>query len=350
MQNSRFCLFSSLSIAILLCTLNIKAQNPAQIRVMFYNVENLFDTYDDSLKRDEAFTPYGSNRWSKWRYQDKLQKIAKNIIAIGEWENVDIVGLAEIENRYVLEQLLSETPLVNIGYEILHQESKDLRGIDVALLYLKDKLELLEWEALEVIFEAENSRPTRDILYAKFLVLPKDTLHVFVNHWPSRYGGQVATEPKRAAAAKCIRNKMTEIQKRDALANILITGDLNDEPEDISIKEVLQAKKYAEEADSMGLINLCANLGWNIGTHKYQGRWGVLDHIIVSKALLDGYGNLQVKSRLAQVFSANWLLEDDLSQQGKMPFRTYLGPRYHGGFSDHLPIFIDISIKSKLKD
>ncbi|MEX2588880.1 MAG: endonuclease/exonuclease/phosphatase family protein, partial [Chitinophagales bacterium] len=239
------------------------------------------------------------------------------------------------------EELLNKTPLINSGYEIVHEESPDNRGIDVGLIYLKDKLKLLEWEALEVKFPEENAWPTRDVLYAKFLVFEKDTLHTFVNHWPSRYGGQVATEPKRMLAAQVIVNKMDEIEKRDANANIFITGDLNDEPEDISVKEVLNAHKKPEDGH---LINLTANLGWNIGTHKYQGQWSVLDHIIISKALWYGKRNLKVKNQRAHVFSQDWLLEEDPTHQGVKPNRTYLGPRYNGGYSDHLPVYVDIKL------
>lgn len=326
----------------LLSYTSVQAQESDQLRLMFYNVENLFDIYDDSLKRDESFTPEGDNHWNWWRFNDKLQKISKNIIAIGEWNNVDIIGLAEIENRYVLEELLSKTPLINAGYEIVHQESPDNRGIDVALLYLKDKLKLLEWEAIEVKFDGEDPRPTRDILYAKFQAFKKDTLHVFINHWPSRYGGQVATEPKRIRAAETVLAKVEQIQHKDPKANIVITGDFNDDPEDVSIKETLEAHKNADDADSLGLINLTANLGWNLGTHKYQGQWGVLDHMIISKSLWGRYENLQVKDQKVTIFSADWLFEEDKTYQGKRPYRTYLGPRYHGGFSDHLPVFIDI--------
>lgn len=311
------------------------------LRVMFYNVENLFDTYNDSLKRDDDFTPEGNNHWNWWRYNNKLQKVSKIIIAVGEWNPVDIIGFAEIENRYVLEELLTKTALINSEYEIIHQESPDSRGIDVGMIYLKDKLKLLSWEAIEVSFNEEGNRPTRDILYAKFLAFGSDTLHTFVNHWPSRYGGQVASEPKRMRAAQILSEKLKLIEKTDPNAAVVIVGDLNDEPENRSVHETLNASKSPDEGD---LINLTANMGWNIGTHKYQGKWGVLDHIIISKGLWFGYKTLKVKGQTAHIFSPDWLMEPDVSYQGMRPKRTYLGPRYVGGYSDHLPVYVDIEL------
>ena len=178
-----------------------------RIRLVFYNVENLFDYFDDPDTRDEEFLPEGKRHWTKRRYEDKLQKIAKTIIATGGWEPPALVGLCEIENRYVLEGLTSFTPLKPIGYEIVHQDSPDKRGIDVALFYRPEKFQLIDYTYHPVNFPFEPESRTRDILHAVGILPGQDTLHLFVNHWPSKYGGALETIPKRHGCSKAFKNK-----------------------------------------------------------------------------------------------------------------------------------------------
>ena len=314
------------------------------MRIMFYNVENLFDTYDDSLKVDEEFTTEGVRHWSKGRYYKKLNNISKVMTAIGQWELPEIVGLCEIENRFVLEGLIKQTALKKYPYRIIHKESPDRRGIDVGLLYRKDKFTPIEYEAVKITFPFDANRPTRDILYVKGYNHSNDTLHIFVNHWPSRWGGQIETDRKRVYVASILRHKVDSLFKEDINPNIIIMGDLNDYPDNKSVKEALNAKNKFDIIINEELYNLAYYLQEEKGkgTHKYQGEWGVLDQIIVSGSLLNQKNNIHMTVNDAHVFDAPFLLEPDEHFVGSKTFRTYVGFKFHDGFSDHLPVYLDL--------
>lgn len=317
------------------------------IRFAFYNVENYFDVENDSLKRDDDFTPEGMKAWTYRRYREKQENIYRTLMAMGGWDGPPaIVGLCEVENRFVLEDLLRKTPLKKYNYDILHKESPDRRGIDVGLFYRKDKFEVLVHESLLVRFPFDTSGRTRDILYAKGVVLGQDTIHLFINHWPSRWGGQAKSEPRRMYAASVVRAKVDSIQRSVPDAAIVIIGDFNDEYEDKSILEVLRAKPHREELQSGDLYNYTHQIMQTsqFGSHKYQGHWGTLDHIIVSQALLkqERRGGIMADPEGGRIFAARFLLEEDRRNTGLQPFRTYIGAKYAGGFSDHLPVFLDL--------
>jgi predicted extracellular nuclease len=311
---------------------------------MFYNVENLFDTENDSLKNDEEFLPNGPKFWTKTKYYTKLNQIATTIVSLGGWSPPEIVGLCEVENRKVLDDLCKKTGLKNLNYRIIHKESPDKRGVDVALLYQKNSFKPLTYKAVKVVFPFSPESATRDILYVKGISKNKDTLHVFVNHWPSRWGGQLESENRRMHAAKTLRNEVDSIFKINPNAKIVITGDFNDYPENKSIKEILNAKINYENPRSNELYNLSSFLEQTkkIGSHKHEGNWGVLDQIIVSGALLNAQSGLKSAKENAHIFSADFLLIDDETYTGKKNFRTYLGYKYLGGYSDHLPVFLDL--------
>jgi len=208
--------------------INTKATNNEQnryMRVMFYNVENLFDIYDDSLKQDQEYLPEGDRHWNETKYYNKLQNIAKVIIGVGEWNSPDIIGLAEIENRNTLNDLLNKTPLSELGYQIIHQESPDRRGIDVALLYRENQLTKINQHFIEIKFPFNNSKSkTRDLLLAEFKTTNNDTLDVFINHWPSRYGGQFKSEPNRLYLASVVRNNTDSLMHVSKQRKIIIMG------------------------------------------------------------------------------------------------------------------------------
>ena len=311
------------------------------LRIMFYNVENLFDPFDDSLKRDEEFTSEGARHWSWNKFQTKLSHIYKTILSAGNPLPPAIIGLCEIENRFVLNQLVYKTPFSKLDYRIVHEESPDRRGIDVALLFDPKKVDLLNHEAIPVHFPFAPESKTRDVLYAKLLVFNEDTIHVFVNHWPSRWGGQMATDPKRKRVADIVKHKTDSILEIRPTANIIIMGDFNDEPHDESLYANLQARNLHDQSK---LINLMLPLSSSKsgGSHKYQGQWGVLDQIIISNFLISPMNQIIVKDSTANIFNASFLLEDDIKFMGKKPFRTFIGFKYHGGYSDHLPVFIDL--------
>ena len=317
------------------------------LRVAFYNVENLFDTEDDPITNDDEFTPTGAKGWNYKRYQQKLTNIYKVLRALGGWDMPEIIGFCEIENRRVLNDLLRKTPFTKLNYGIVHQDSPDKRGIDVGLIYDKTKVEVLEEAFLPVVFPFAPESTTREILYAKVLVLKRDTLHVFVNHWPSRWGGQAQSEPRRMIAAQVIRTKVDSLLSQNPETNLLIMGDLNDEPHDRSVVEGLRAKGEKNKLQDGELFNYMVELGknWRFGSHKYQSHWGIIDQIIVSQSLLDANkpeGKLRADASGAHIFTARFILEEDRQYLGLKPFRTYAGPRFIDGFSDHLPVYLDL--------
>lgn len=313
-----------------------------QLRFVFYNVENLFDTADDPNKQDEAFTPAGQNHWTPKRYQNKLHRISKSILATGGFDAPDMIGLCEIENRTVLEDLTKTTALSTYDYGIIHQESDDNRGIDVAFLYRRDRVKILDYHYLKIKFKDSTERPTRDILMLHILLPNQDTLHAFINHWPSRYGGHLATEHKRMAAALTVRAKIDSLLYKNPQAKIVICGDFNDHPQDDSIVKGLKALPDKGE-ESGDLYNLMWSKRLTEGTHKFAGEWGVLDMFIVSTGL---YRNEKSTTQVlsCKIFKEDFLLVKEDVQLGHRPFRTYQGPKYLGGFADHLPIILDLKL------
>jgi len=308
---------------------------------MFYNVENLFDTIDNPSTNDEEFLPKGNRHWNNYKFYQKIKHISQVIVAAGEGDYPAIIGLCEIENHEVLESLLFHTPLNKLDYQIIHKESPDNRGIDVAFLYRKSKFKPLLYEAIPVNNPKDVDFKTRDILYVKG-VITTDTIHFFVNHWPSKYGGVGATKPLRALAASTLRMRTDSLLNLNKRSNIVIMGDFNDTPSDVSIKEVLKAKSPGETIQTNSLYNLAIPLSLKgKGTNKYRGKWSLIDQIIVSGNLLTGK-RLKTSAESFQIFSPDFLLEKDETNLGKKPNRTYDGFKYHGGFSDHLPVFVDL--------
>ncbi|MFO8087990.1 MAG: endonuclease [Bacteroidales bacterium] len=315
------------------------------LRLMFYNVENLFDTQDDTLKRDEEFLPDGARNWNSYRYWEKINHLASVIVSIGGWEPPAVVGLCEVENLNALKALFYGSGLKKYQYEIVHYESPDVRGIDNALAYQKKKLTLLHSEAIPVFLGNKYKRPTRDILYVKMKTLTNDTLHIFVNHWSSRWGGEEATRPKRIQAAQALRSVIDSLEAIPHEQNIVIMGDFNDTPENESIYKTLMAR---DSAANTYLVNLMRPwLSANKGTHFYKeatgAQWSILDQIIVSRPLLNP-GGLKTSSR-AHIFDADFLMTED--DGVRKPHRSFLGFKYIGGYSDHLPIYIDVFHLSK---
>lgn len=320
-----------------------KIEQKRLVRIMFYNVENLFDTVDDTLKMDEEFLPEGIRNWSKFRYYQKQNQLSKVITAVGGWSPPDLIGLCEIENHGVLTYLTRQSPLYIFGYQIIHQESPDARGIDVALLYQPKNFRLINTEFIAVDYPV-NQRKTRDILYARGILPNNDTLHLFVNHWPSRYGGQLESEKNRIFVAKLLKQKTDSILNKHPQALITLIGDFNDEPNNTSLLKTLNALPAFDSSVHKQLINLSYELRYskNEGSHKYQGQWALLDQVIVSSGLLNKSQNTYTTPEKLTIMRAPFLLEPDEAFLGDKPFRTYVGFKYKGGFSDHLPVFIDL--------
>ena len=304
-------------VIMLLCAADLRAQ------VVFWNVENYFDTRDEAGRIDEDFTPSGSYHWNRKRYLAKRNFIAKALIATSDSLGAmpAVICLAEVENRRVLQDLSENTPLARTGYRIVHRDSPDARGIDVAVLYDPSRIIL---ESAE--FLTAEGFSTREILWCR--LLPADdstanTLHLFVNHWPSKRGGAASSDSRRIAVSSLLRGQLDSLQAAEPDSRILLVGDFNDTPD----SEVLTAL-----CDSCHLVNLSLPL-WKQGkgTIRYNGKWELIDQALASRTLAgDGvrFG----------IFSPDFLREYDKSYLGYKPRRTFVGPRYNGGVSDHFPI------------
>lgn len=308
--------------------------------VVFYNVENLFDIEDDSLTRDEEFLPDGEKHWNYDRFHRKIVRIYQTLVAVGAGEMPAVVGLCEIENRKVLECLIYDTPLEKLNYRIIHRESQDARGVDVALLYRPDifRPDTVEWLKVPLGF----NETTREILHVEGRLWEEFTIHFYVNHWPSRYGGAGNSNRKRIAAASTLAASVKLLLEDNLNSNIVIMGDFNDEPSDESLQSINKILTNNKKDDSMALVNLSVknSLAVTEGTIKHQGTWCVFDQVIVSRSLVNGTEKLIIGDNHATVFKAGFLLEKDETYSGHKPFRTYAGPAYHNGFSDHLPVSI----------
>ena len=299
---------------ILMCVMQSAVLAQDSLTIVSYNVENLFDCEHDTLKNDSSFLPHGLHHWNYHHYQTKLNRIAQVLVNISGWESAAFVGLCEVENKRCLRDLCYR--LRRFHYQYVHYESDDERGIDVALLYDSTKVKILNSKTLCVPLENDV---TRDILYVKALIEGKDTLHAMVCHLPSQLGGSATTSKKRQIAKQVIQNEINTILHVQPKANVVVMGDMNSEAID----------------DLQGMNNLMIDLEKEgIGTHKYQGMWSCLDQFYVSSALKN--------TTRASVFSPEWLLEEDTKYLDYQPKRTYVGYRYHDGYSDHLPVVLKI--------
>lgn len=307
-------------------------------RVLFYNVENGFDTTDNPMTQDEEYLPQSGRHWTNKRYTEKIQHLAKVLTASGEWETPAIIGLSEIENDSVIYRLLNHTPLKAQSYRYCMTHGSDPRGINVALLYQRDQFCYLGHNAIQIPFRDTGKR-SRDLLHVWGKVSSGDTLDVFVCHFPSRYGGEKASEPYRLDAARCLRHLCDSLFNRRKHPCLLIMGDFNDSPRNKSMR-ILSGKKNK-------LTDLFKDPSrlTQPGSHKYQGKWLQLDQLWVNSALLQPEASFHYKESSANLFDPPFLFTEDKTYRGKRPFRTYYGYTYEGGFSDHLPIRADFTVR-----
>jgi endonuclease/exonuclease/phosphatase family metal-dependent hydrolase len=306
-------------------------QHRSDIRLMFYNLENMFDTEDNPDTKDDEFLPLGVKKWDSYRYWKKLKHIFQVIVAVGGTIPPEIIGFCEVEGYQPLYDLISNTPLMKYPYSIVHFDSPDLRGIDVALLVRSDKIRVLEAKPLSITFKTNNSKKTRDILYAELLIAT-DTLHIYVNHWPSRRGGQSISEVYREEVAGRLLANIDSLMQANPFANIVVMGDFNDEPRDRSLQS-LKGGSLRNLSEKLQSTCQC-------GSYKYRNEWNMFDQILVSPQLL-GQEPLCIVPGSLTVFRAGFLLVADEKFGGEKPIKTYSGPRYIGGFSDHLPVYVD---------
>jgi hypothetical protein len=326
--------------AVLLVILagNVKAQKgqPNQIKIAFYNTENIFDTIDDPNKNDEDFLPGAKVAWNTDRYNHKLNNIARALSSIDSVNLPAVIGLAEIENVGVLNDLVSKTRLKLGNYQVILEEGSDPRGIDVGLIYRKDVVKYVSHKA----FASATSFKTRCLLYVCLADSKKDTFHIVVNHWKSRSGGATETEPQRIENAATLKHLTDSLLLRHPMANIIMMGDLNDEPDNKSISELLGAVKPEKKVNPSTLYNLMYERFKNGEGTLYYKDWDLFDQIIVTGNLLNkkpGKGAV-ILPPYAYIFKPDWLLYK--SRNGDMvPNRTASSKDYFGGFSDHLPVY-----------
>lgn len=311
--------------------------------VGFYNLENLFDTINDPGVDDEEFSPDGPRRYSGEIYRDKLTKLATVISQMGTEINADgpgILGVAEVENAGVLEDLVKHPLLVKRGYKVIHYNSPDARGIDVGLLYNPKYFTPEKSNNLFVLLPtgSKDAYYTRDVLWVKGKLDGED-IHVYVNHWPSRSGGEKRSEPGRMAAAQVCRKHMDSIARLEKNPKVVVMGDLNDDPINKSITQVIRAGGEKDEVVRGGMYNPWVDLyKKGYGTLAYQDAWGLFDQILISQPWLpENQQGFFLKS--ARIFNKEYMVENQGRYKG-YPMRTWDGLTYRGGYSDHFPTYL----------
>ena len=329
-----------------------------QFRIVFYNTENLFDTENDPDTDDDEFTPDGNKKWTTYRYNQKTDFLSRALITInGELVWPDIIGLVEIENREVLNHLTNNLLLRHIPYHIIHRESPDPRGIDAAFIFRADRFTVLSYGFIPLTNYNNYIVKSRETVYVKGLADNTDTLHFFVCHWPSRIGGNASIN-LRLRAGELIKHKTDSINMADKNARIIIMGDFNDTPNDESITKGLGAmplprnrttrKKRPSNNTTEGcvLYNISsARKSPTPGTYKYRAQWDILDQFIVSLPVVTSNQGFYATSDSYNISSEEFLFEKDPTNGGDKPFRTYQGPVFKGGYSDHLPVRLTLHKK-----
>ncbi len=303
----------------LLCHALVTAQRP--LRVIEWNVENLFDCRHDTLKDDHEFLPEGERKWTWGRYWRKLTDIGRVVMAIGNDAPPDIIGLCEVENDSVMRDLTQRSNLRTLDYEYVITSGPDRRGIDVALMYRTARFRLLDWHGVGIHSVQHGLPPTRDLLWAKGITPKGDTLHIVACHFPGRQGGTTGKRNRKLAA-----NALAQLV--DSIGtdqNILVMGDFNASPHDKIFKKLSTLTDLAPRTHYP-----------KQGTYRYKGQWSWIDHMLISPSLRAKAGNLQP-------YTAPWMQEND-ANGGWHPRRTYLGTYYHGGVSDHVPIRLDLNL------
>lgn len=321
-----------------------------RFRIMEYNVENLFDTIPSTTHADHDFTPQGSYKWTSMRYWSKVSRISRVVAATGDEQPADLVALIEVENDSVLADLVYRTKLHKMGYDYIVTHSPDVRGINVALLYQPQRFRIIHHDSVRVAPPQKEQRPTRDVLHVAGVLFTGDTLDVFICHLPSRRGGGTATE-YRANVTNALRNRVDQVMQQRHNAHIVITGDFNAYyPESIftdQLKtELPPPHPLSAQPNTLYLLSHSMKGRHDVtGTYKFQGVWNQLDQFIVNGRLLNNTTSkqtLRTQTDACRLVDFPFLLQRDRNGEGFHPYRTFLGPFYQGGFSDHLPLILDL--------
>ena len=321
-------------LTILLLMIPLASQSQEEFSTFsaaWWNVENLFDLRDDPKTNDEEFTPTGDRHWTRRRLNAKLDGIYKTLVMM---DLPDVVGLGEVENAYVLRELCQGTPLAQVPYRYVHYDSPDRRGIDVALIYRTDRFTVTASRKVNVS-DSVAGYFTRDILLVEGITAEGDSVCILVNHWPSKRGGEEA-DAQRLRIADTLRRQMVELHAKHPSAAIIAMGDMNSTAEEEAISVGMGFAGDSISPDGIRLLTL--RLPRDIGSHKYQGEWRYIDQMFL---LADE--PWQVKK--LKLLRFDHLLTDDGNRPGQRPKRTYQGPRYEGGLSDHLPMLLRLQKK-----
>ncbi len=310
--------------------------------IAFYNVENLFDTINDPKTWDDDRTPKGRDRWTSVIYEKKLKNIAKVIADIGfdlTNQTPSVIGLCEIENRKVLEDLIKTESLIKENYQIIHYDSPDERGIDVAMLFKQNRFIVSSSKTYPLYLKRKDG--SRDFTRDHLLVsgfLDNDPIHFIINHWPSRSGGQMRSEPGRILAGKLNKKIIDSILQSNPKANIISMGDFNDNPSDKSVKPILNTifkKSKIKEGQLFNPMEELYRKGY--GSYRYKGKWDMIDQFLLSKNLVDNKNGLFFLK--ASVFNKKYLINPSGKYEG-YPFKSFAGGKFLNGYSDHFPIYL----------
>lgn len=337
---------SFLITLIILVTSCQLANAQKQLLVGFYNQENLFDTIDDPHKNDNEFLPSAKNNWNTEKYTNKINHMAQVIGSMNNGKGADVLGMCEVENDAVLQDLTNNEQLKKMQYGFVHFEGPDERSIDNALLYQRKKLTVVSAAAYPVIFKENPNSKTRDILMVKLIdKKSKSAFVVLVNHFPSRLGGETESAPKRNNAASILRSIYDSISKADPSLPVMMVGDFNDYPTNESMNKVLNAKGHVNELGTNDLFNAMYELHENKqGSHFYRGEWGALDQIVMSSNLVNCTGKVCYKPSSVTIYKQDWMLETEGKYKGS-PYRTFAGAKYLNGYSDHLPVYVILELR-----
>ncbi|MDR1091180.1 MAG: endonuclease/exonuclease/phosphatase family protein [Prevotella sp.] len=338
--------FILLALAAVLTWENSHAQD--KHLVMFYNVENLFDTIPSPGVYDREFTPGGAKKWNSFKYWKKIANIEDVLYKIASQERTfpAVIGLSEVENRNVLEDIVATPKLAKVNYRIVHYDSPESRGVDVALLYRPDIFKYEGSYPIKTVVPGLPDFKTRDIL-SVWGTIGNERFFFFVCHLPSRLGGQAASEFKRIAGAQIIKNAVDSICLEKPETRFIIMGDMNDEPTDKSLAQALGAKADPKRLDPGDLFNpFTVMFKDGIGSLAYQDAWSLFDNIIVSENLInapqDGFSLLKKKKYYAYIFNKPFLTGQRGQYKG-YPLRTFSGDNFVNGYSDHFPVYILLS-------
>lgn len=328
-----YCIFCS--------SIFVNAQNYLVSSIGFYNVENLFDTIDNDNVNDIDFTPLGKNLWDDKKYHKKVSDISYVISQIGTDINPDglaILGLSEIENRVVIKDLVSHKNIVEKNYQIVHYDSPDRRGIDVALIFNPNYFTLSSSKNFVLNLESDTTFRTRSQLLVSGNLFG-ERIHFIVAHWPSRSGGEKRSNPNRVAAAKLGRSIIDSIQKSEPNANIIYMGDLNDDPSNESLTKYMLSNGIKNKLKKDELYNPMYEMyRKGIGSLAWRDTWNIFDQLLLSPSLANGNAK-ELKYYDCKVFNKPFLIQADGSYKG-YPFRTFAGGNYKGGYSDHFPVYL----------